>query len=386
MEEKIIFKVSKDDILNHLVKVSKVVRDKATLPVYTYILFEVMDNHLRITGTDTEIQIESNIQLNESSGNLSFCADKSIIASLKTLSEQPLTFEATKRTTIDEKTKRKTVSVSINIIHASGNININGNDSEYFTKMKNIDGDSFDIPVSNFRRGLEKTQKFASDDQLRPVVCSVYCDVKEDCIVFVGANGNSVSRFEDFELKGITSGPLNIGNEVIGVLMPILDRAAEETLKITSSQSSIQMRIGDTAVTFRLVEGTYVKYNSVFPTDSAMTATVEVKPLSVALGRLLTVSEKTHNSIIMDIDSLTMNLSAKDDSSGKSANESLICTSTGQMKIGINASKMSDVLSVIDDSAVISFTDPERAIIITPEQQEENTILTLLCMPLLLTE
>lgn len=382
MEEKIIFKVSKDDILTHLTKVSKAVRDKATLPVYTYFLFEVLDNNLQITGTDTEIQIESNLQLNESSGNLSFCADKSIVVSLKTLSEQPLTFEVTKRTTIEEKTKVKTVSVSINIIHASGNININGDDSEYFTKMKSIDGDSFDIPVSNFRRGLEKTRKFASDDQLRPVVCSVYCDVKEDCIVFVGANGNSISRFEDFELKGITSGPLNIGNEVIGVLMPILNSAAEETLKITSSQSSIQMRIGDTTVTSRLVEGTYVKYNSVFPTNPSMTMTVEVRPLSIVLNRLLTVSEKQHNTIIMDIDSLTMNLSAKDDFSNKSANESLICTSTGQIKIGINASKMLDVLSVIDDSAVMSFVDPAKAIIITPEKQEENTVLTLICMPL----
>lgn len=382
MEEKIIFKVSKDDILTHLTKVSKAVRDKATLPIYTYFLFEVKDNNLQITGTDTEIQIESNLHLNESSGNLSFCADKSIVVSLKTLSEQPLTFEVTKRTTIEEKTKVKRVSVSINIIHASGNININGDDSEYFTKMKNIDGNSFDIPLSNFRRGLEKTRKFASDDQLRPVVCSVYYDIKEDCIVFVGANSNSISRFEDFELKGITSGPINIGNEVIGVLMPILNSAAEATLKITSSQSSIQMRIGDTTVTSRLVEGVYVKYNSVFPTNPTMTMTVEVKPLSVVLNRLLTVSEKQHNTIIMDIDSLTMNLSAKDDFSNKSANESLICTATGQMKIGINASKMLDVLSVIDDSAVMSFVDPSKAIIITPEKQEENTVLTLLCMPL----
>lgn len=383
MEERIIFKVSKDDILTHLTKVSKAIRDKATLPVYTYFLFEVLDNNLQITGTDTEIQIESNLQINESSGNLSFCADKSIILSLKTLSEQPLTFEVTKKTTIEEKTKVKTVSVSINIVHASGNININGYDSEYFAKMKNIDGDSFEMPISNFKRGLEKTRKFSSDDQLRPVVCSVYCDVKEDCIVFVGANGNSISRFEDFNLKGIISGPLNIGNEVVSVLMPILNSADEETLKIISSTNSIQIECGDTKVTSRLVEGKYVNYNSVFPASQTMTMTVEVKPLSVVLNRLLTVSEKLHNTIIMDIDSLTMNLSAKDEFLNKSANESLICTSTGQIKIGINATKMLDVLSVIDeDNAVISFTDPSKAILIRPEKQEENTVHTLLCMPL----
>lgn len=101
------------------------------------------------------------------------------------------------------------------------------------------------------------------------------------------------------------------------------------------------------------------------------------------LNRLLTVSEKQHNTIIMDIDSSTMNLSAKDESYNKSANESLICTSTGQIKIGINASKMLDALSVIDDSVVMSFINPSKAIIITPEKQEENTVLTLLCMPLI---
>jgi len=382
MEEKIIFKASKNDLLNHLIKVSKAVRDKATLPVYTYFLFEVLDGNLNITGTDTEIQIESGLKLNESSGNLSFCVDKSIMVSLKTLSEQPLTLEVTKKTTVSETTNLKTISVSINIIHASGNININGDDSEYYTKMKSIDGNSFEVPVSNFRRGLEKTRKFASEDQLRPVVCSVYCDVKEDRIVFVGANGNSISRFEDFSLKDITSDPLNIGSEIVNLLIPILNSAIDETLKITSSTNSIQVECGETKITSRLVEGRYVNYNSVFPTNAAISMTVEVKSLSTVLNRLLTVSEKLHNTIIMDIDSLTMNLSAKDDYANKSANESLICTSTGQIKLAVNASKILDSLSVIDDNAVLSFTDPSRAIVITPEKQEDDTALTLLCMPL----
>lgn len=50
MKETSIFKVSKNALLYSLMHVSKVVSDKSTLPIYTYIMFKVEDNNLFLTG------------------------------------------------------------------------------------------------------------------------------------------------------------------------------------------------------------------------------------------------------------------------------------------------------------------------------------------------
>jgi DNA polymerase-3 subunit beta len=253
--------------------------------------------------------------------------------------------------------------------------------------MKNDGGDSFEIPASSFKRGLNKTRKFSAGDDYRPLIHSVYCDIKDDRVVFVGTDGVTVSRFEDFELKGIKSRPLIIGRKTVDLFEGILKDASRETLKITVSENYIGAEYGGVKITSRLVEGGYVNYNAVFPKEPPISVTVNAYSLSAALKRLAIAAEKGNEMTVMDINPSGINLSSRDRNSGKSATETVVGESTGQIKTATDIARMLNVLSVIDaDNAIISFVSPKVVITITPGRQEDNTVLTLLCCPVCLSD
>lgn len=377
MEEKTIFKVSKNTLLHSLQNVAKVVSDKSSIPVYTTILLNVENNKLFLTGSNQEIQIETSLELIESSNPVKLCIDKDIIGVLKTLSEQPLTVEVIK--SIGEK---NLVTLTVNIIHASGNIEIQAMEAVDFTKMSEIDGKTFTMPVENLKRGLNKTRKFAHNDISYPIASAVYIDILPDRVVFVATNNKIVSVFQDLSLSGIDANSFIFGIAAVNITFSLLNETAEELAVITSSQRSISINIGDITITTRLVEGRYANYNSVIPKDNPIEFTVEAKQLSNTVSRLLAASVNMIGLIRIEADPVRVNLSTKDEYYNRSANEDLLTMCNGSIIIGLKGSHLEDMLSVVDGNIVLSFSDPSRPVLITPETNEEKTKLTLLAMPL----
>lgn len=377
MQEKTIFKVSKNTLLHSLQNVSKVVSDKSTIPVYTTIMFKVEDKKLFLTGSNQEIQIETSLELVEASNPVKFCMDKAVIGILKTLSEQPLTVEVIKTTG-----EKKVVTINVNIIHASGNIEIQAMDAVDFTKMVEPDGKTFTIPVENLKRGLDKTRKFAQTDPSYPTASAVYIDVLPDKLVFVATNNKVVSVFKDLSLIGIDANSFIFGIAAVNITAPLLNETTEELAVITSRKGSISINIGDITITSRLVEGNYVNYNSVIPTENPVNFTTESKQLSNTVSRLLAASDNVVGLIRIEADSEKVNLSTKDEYFNKSANENISAICDGAITIGAKGSHLEDMLSVIDGNVTLSFSVPERPIILTPETNEDQTELTMLAMPL----
>lgn len=377
MEEKSIFKVSKNTLLHSLQNVAKVVSDKSSLPIYTTIMFKVEDGKLYLTGSNQEIQIETSLELIEASSPVKFCMDKTVIGILKTLSEQPLTVEVVKTTE-----EKKAVTINVNIIHAAGNVEIQAMDAVDFTKMIETDGKTFTMPVENLKRGLNKTRKFAQNDSSYPTASAVYMDILPDRLVFVATNNKVVSVFKDLSLTGIDANSFIFGIAAVNITVSLLNEATEELAVITSSKGAISINIGDITITSRLVEGKYVNYNSVFPESNPVSFTTESKQLSNTVSRLLAASDNTIGLIRIEADSEKVNLSTKDEYYNKSANENIPAMCNGAITIGAKGSYLEDMLSVIDGNVIVSFSAPERPIIIAPETDEDKTELTLLAMSL----
>lgn len=377
--EKSIFKVSKNALLHSLQQVAKAVSDKSTIPIYTNILFKVEGESLTLTGSNQEIQIENTLTLVEASNPVLFCMDKSVIGILKTLSDQPLTFEVTKTTG-----EYNVVTVNVNITHASGNIEMQGMDAVEYTKMESADGKTFCIPVDKFKRGLEKTRKFAENNPMKPTTTSVYVDIAPDSIVFVGTNNLVVSVFKDYSLSGVDADSFILGITAVNTTVSLLGEATEDQVVISSSKNTISIDLGNVVITSRLVEGRYVNYNSVIPKTNAIKFTTESKQLSNTVSRLLAASDNVVGLIRIEASVSKVNLSTKDVYYNKSANENIDAVCEGEITIGAKGSFMQDIISVIDGSIMLSFSEPTKPILITPEKNEDQTELVLMAMPLYL--
>lgn len=376
MGNKIEFKVTRNELLHALSKIVRVVPDKSSIPAYTYILFEVKNEALTLTGNNQDIQIETSIDLVEQSSDVAFCLDKSIVSVLKTLSEQPLTFS------IIEKVEATFTIINVEVTHASGKVEFQAIEACDYVRMNCEDGKTFTIPVSKLKRGLDKTKKFAGNDPMKPTQSAVYLDMKPDGIVFVGTMGNILSKFKDKSLTNIEAPSFIFSIGAVNVTSNILGETNSEDATINSGATTISINLGSIVITSRLVEGRYPNYDSVFPESNPISFTMDSKHLSNVASRLLIAANATYGTIKIEASGNEVCLSSKDTLFGKSAEERIATSCEGTIKIGAKGSQLEDMMSIVDGNAILSFSDPLRPIIVTPETNEEDTELTVLAMPL----
>lgn len=377
MEEKITFSVSSGNLLYNLQKVSKSILNKSVIPVYGNILFDVKGGVLELTGSSTEIQIETHVNLLMHDGDMRFCVDRSIIDVLKTLPEQPIEFEVVK--TEEEK---GFIKIKIELRHSTGNIIIPGEDAFGYDKMKEIKGKSFEIPIEKLSRGLLMTKKFAGNDPQRPVSNSVYFDLLGDGAVFVATDNFCVSRFKDKSIKCNDCESFILGIPSVTILLQLLIGFAGVDVHISKSKTNVSFDFGEIKMSCRLTEGRYPNYNSVFPENNDIEMKIDSGRFSAIISRVLISANQQTGSLKLNCTNDKSILSTKDEFIGKSAKEILPELCSREITIGFGGHSLQNILSVISGIAVISFCSPDRAILIKPEKDEEDCELTLLVMPM----
>ena len=88
------FTVSSSSLGAKLVALGKVINNKNSLPILGDIVFEVQGTQLNFMASDSEIWMQTGLELTEADGDFSFAIGAhDIIEAVKGLSEQPLTFD-----------------------------------------------------------------------------------------------------------------------------------------------------------------------------------------------------------------------------------------------------------------------------------------------------
>jgi DNA polymerase-3 subunit beta len=368
------FKVAKNDLLKSLQVVAPAVNPKSITPSLTYISCQIIGEKLHLTGCNSQVQIETSISILDPSEDASFLVDKSIIDTLKTLPEQPLE--------INIDSDKHTLFIN----HSSGEITVNIDLGKY-DKMKNGDAatSAFSLSVSRFLTGLEKNIKQMADDELRPVMNGIYMDIKNDNLTFVASDGHRLSKFVDNTLTGLQAESFILHRDAVPVLIKLLLVTDEESeVNIQSNNRNVVFAIDDTIVTVRLIEGRYPNYNSVIPQTNDKKMSIDSKELQAILARLNTVSNSNSKMIKIDAGTEQTVFYAQDVDLNKSAKEETPYTCSSPIAIGCKGTFLQELIGNVAGEVIFSFSDPNRAMLIKPDKQDDDTEYTLLLMPMML--
>ena len=86
------FSLSSSALSSRLLSLSRVINNKNSLPILSCFLFQVKDNVLTITASDSENMMKTTIELTEHDGDGEFAVQsQTILDAVKELPEQPLT-------------------------------------------------------------------------------------------------------------------------------------------------------------------------------------------------------------------------------------------------------------------------------------------------------
>ena len=95
------FTLSSTALSNKLSALSKVINSKNALPILGDFVFEISDNTLYLTASDSENVMKTQINLTESDGQCRFAiGNHDLLEAVKGFSEQPITFDVNEERTV----------------------------------------------------------------------------------------------------------------------------------------------------------------------------------------------------------------------------------------------------------------------------------------------
>ena len=372
------FVVSSAALYSHLQAISRVINSKSTLPILDCFLFNIEGNKLSITASDNETTLDTSLEVVESDGDFQFAiSSKTLLDAIKELPEQPITFDV------------NTQTMEVSIQYMNGKYSLVGQSADEYPMAALMGENSvtFTIEADTLLSGINRTVFATADDELRPVMNGIYFDIFADYITLVASDGHKLVRYKLFNAKGGEKAAFILPKKPAALLKNLLAKEAGE-IKITFDDRNATFEMPNHRMICRLIEGRYPNYNSVIPQNNPFKITIDRTAMLSALRRVSVFSSQSSSLIKLRMNNNELLISAQDIDFSTSAEEKLTCNYEGNaMSIGFKATFLMDILSNISSQEVIiEVSDPSRAGVLVPAEQNETEELLMLLMPMMLND
>jgi len=372
------FIISSSSLSRQLQLISGVLNTNNTLPILDDFMFEINKNELTISASDLETTISTKIPVeSKESGSIAIPA-RLLLDTLKTFPEQPLTF------LIDKK------NFGIEICSDYGKYKLSGHNAEEFPKIPAIESaTSLELASSILLQALSKTIFATGNDELRPVMNGVLCELSPDDITFVATDAHKLSRYRRTDAGSKVATSFIIPKKPLSLLKNILPDEKDKQVKIEYNESNVFFSFDQVELICRLVDGKYPNYEAVIPKSNPNVLTIDRMAFLNSVNRVSIFANKTTHQVRLKISGSEINISAEDLDFANEANERLTCQYEGEdIEIGFNSKFLIEILSNLDTNEVhLEMSEPNRAGIILPSNgKKKDEDILMLVMPVMLNQ
>ena len=387
------FTTSSADLLDALNTASGAVPSKSTLPILECILFENKDGTLLLSATDLEISITQEVDVqfaaNGEAGREEAIAvpARRLIDTLRALPDLPVTFSAGEGEGEDQ--------LAVRLETDQGEYKMVGHDGTDYPDLPELESEERRIELESalLSRAISKTSFAVSKDALRPAMMGIYFEIGPDEGRTVATDGHRLVRLQMDALVSEEELSFIVPEKALSLAGRVAsDQAAGEggLCTVSVGEGHVGFNFGNAQVMARLIDETYPNYGAVIPDQNEKRLTVGREALLAAVKRVGLYSSSTTNQIRLEINDDRLNISAEDIERSSKAHEEVRCDFDGQgeeeMTIGFNANYLTEVLSNLTgaDDVVFKLSTPNRAGIVTPQEQAEGEDVLMLIMPVML--
>lgn len=372
------FIVSSTALLRSLQKISGVLSTSSTLPILEDFLFELTEEKLRITASDLEttISVELLTDKAEDPGIVAIPA-KMLLDIMKTFPELPVTISVN----MD--------NLGVELFAGEGKYKLVGHRSDEFPQVPALDNTQVvQLNGALLVNAFNKTLFATGNDELRPVMSGVLCEVNKNEITFVATDAHKLVKYKRSDIKTDETASFILPKKPLSHLKNVMPDDEDVEVKLEYNDSNAVMEFEDITLICRLIDGKYPNYEAVIPTQNPFKLTIDRKSLLNALRRVAIFGSKSTHQVRFKISGKELVLTAEDLDFSSEAKERLTCSYEGEdIEIGFNSRFMQEMLSTLDvDNVVVEMSAPNRAGILVPEESDENEDILMLIMPVMLTQ
>ncbi len=368
------FIVNSTALLRELQKLNSVISSNNTLPILDNFLFEINGGNMAVTASDLEVTMKVAISVeSEVDGRITIPA-RILIDTLKTFSNQPLTF------VID------LTNYSIEIISELGNYKLSGNNADEFPKSPTLTNSSSTFFKSEIlHNAINKTLFASGNDDLRPVMSGVYCELSPEQVTFVATDAHKLVKHSRNDLSSDKTASLILPKKPLTILKNNIVNGID--VKLDFNDTNALFSFENNTIICRLIDGKYPNYDAVIPKENPNKLTIETSLLLSSIKRISIYANKTTHQIRLKVAGSELQISSEDLDFSNKADERLPCHYEGEdIEIGFNSKFVIDMLNNIGSNKIsLEMSAPNRAGIILPLDgtvEGENTLM--LVMPVML--
>jgi len=365
-------------LLKNLQIVSGIITTNSAIPIIESVLFQIEGKKLRLTATDLETTMTTELELSDADGDGEIVIPaKIVLETLKSLPDVPVIF------TISE-------DFAIEMSADESVYNLVGYDNEEFPQKPELkESSSFEIDAKILGNAITKTIFATATTDMRPVMTGVLCDIKPEDVTFVGTDAHRLVRYL---YKGLKTG---METAFIMPRKPLLSlknilQAYDGNVRIDFDDKRVSFTLDNLSVVSKLIEGKYPNYSGVIPQNNANVLKVDRLPLLQRMRSISPYANQSTHQVRLTIEPTTMRLTAENIDVSYRATATVPCTFEGEeenpYEIGFSSKFLQEILSYLDsDEVIIKLSQPSQAGLIFPnvEEEKDEDILMLL-MPVML--
>ena len=369
------FIVSSSYLLKKLQIIGGVINSNNTMSILENFLFELSENKLTVSASDLETTIKGVIEV-ESTDTASIVVPyKILIDTLKTFTEQALTFIINDNNTID-------------IVSNNGKYTLAYLDSQEFPTVVEIENANRVTLMGDILATAIQSTFFATgNDDLRPIMNGVFFNFTEEALIFAATDAHKLVKYERQDIKSEQPASFVIPKKPLNLLKGILS-GSETEVTIEYNESNAKFSFDQLDYVCRLIDGTYPNYEAVIPRENPNKLIVNRTLLLNSTKRISNFASKATHQMRVKITGNSLQIFAEDIEYNNRANETIPCNYEGDdMEIGFNSKFFMEMLSNLSsDDILLEMSYSNRPCILTPaDGLDEGEKIYMLVMPTMLS-
>ena len=371
------FIVSSAELLKHLQSISGVLNTTNTLPILDNFLFEISKNSLTISASDLETTMKTKVEnaQADNDGHIAIPA-KLLIDTLKTFSDQPLTF------LIDES------SHGIEISSENGKFKLAGQNGDEYPALPTMEAASkTTMSCQILSSAINKTLFATGNDELRPIMSGVFCELSSDGCTFVATDAHKLVKYRRIDTKAENTVSFILPKKPLTLLKNTLVNESEVVIEY--KETNAYVKFNNIELICRLIDGKYPNYEAVIPKENPNVLTIDRIEFYNSIRRVGIFASKSTHQIRLKIAGSELQISSEDLDFSNEAFERLGCQYIGEdIEIGFNSRFLLEMIGNLESDQInLEMSSSNRAGIIIPQDGvEENEEILMLVMPVMLNQ
>jgi len=370
------FIIQRDRLLASIQDVMKAISSRTVIPILTGMKIEAKEHGITLTGSDSDISIESYIP-----------AEENGIIQVEQIEEGTIVLQAKYFPDIIRKSPEKTIefevdsSLKVTVRSGKAEFNLNGLDAEEYPHLPKLQtDDSFEMPIDLLKSMIKQTVFAVSTMETRPILTGVNLKLENNVLSLSATDSHRLARREvPITNASIEFEQIVVPGKSLNELHKILDDT-EETVEISVTNNQILFRTKHLNFLSRLLDGKYPETSRLIPEQSKTKIQVKTKELLSTIDRASLLAKEERNNVVKlsTQGNSVIEISSKSPEIGNVVEDLTAQAIEGEeLKISFSSKYMIDALKAIEyDDVTIEFTGAMRPFIIRP--LGEDSILQLI--------